>query len=273
MRNGTTSNVETITPEKASEYLGLVIENNRHEIPPAMSDYAADMKAGRWKLNGETIKFNSNGEIIDGANRLRACIKAGVDFTTVVVRGIESRGTFATIDTGRPRTLAHIITMHKEKNAKGCAALVSALLMYEKGWAPHQGGSGMTRVQEETFFLKNAASIRISVEWSSTISHRCKLLTPREFAFLKHSLSKIDEETATGFLDTFASGANIGKDDPVFILRKRMEKNMTDITKLSSVTKLAFGIKAWNATRTGEAIRCMKWSRYGKNREDFPVPV
>ena len=48
---------------------------------------------------------------------------------------------------------------------------------------------------------------------------------------------------------------------------------MTDITKLSSVTKLAFGIKAWNATRTGEAIRCMKWSRYGKNREDFPVPV
>jgi hypothetical protein len=53
------ANVETFTPELATEVLRAQNpDKNRNLNMAHVHKLAADIKAGRWMLNGETIKFN-----------------------------------------------------------------------------------------------------------------------------------------------------------------------------------------------------------------------
>lgn len=79
--------VETITPKMAEEYL------KHNKINRALKDkrvtsYANDMKDDAWQLNGEAIRFNNSGDLIDGQHRLNAIIRANKPIQMVVMRGI-----------------------------------------------------------------------------------------------------------------------------------------------------------------------------------------
>lgn len=80
--------VELITPEEAKEYLSHNIENNRTINSSKVKIFANDMKNGAWQLNGEAIRFNEMGKLVDGQHRLSAIIQAGVPVTMVVMRNI-----------------------------------------------------------------------------------------------------------------------------------------------------------------------------------------
>jgi hypothetical protein len=101
-----TINQEVITPAMAQEYLKFNTENYRSINNVRVISYAADMKAGRWQLNGEGIKFDTNGTLIDGQHRLQAIVRAGVPIEMLVIRGIEA-GTNL-YDIGAGRSLAQI---------------------------------------------------------------------------------------------------------------------------------------------------------------------
>ena len=105
---------EIITPAKASTYLDQNVDYNRPVSERHVTLYARDMKAGKWVLNGETLKFNGTGSLLDGQTRLRACIEAGVPFSTAVARGVPS---LDDVDRGRLRSMAHILAMRQVKNA------------------------------------------------------------------------------------------------------------------------------------------------------------
>src|SRR3990172_2754159 len=79
--------VVEITPDLAARWL-LSNTHNRTMKVKAIARYAADIRSGAWYVNGETIKFAADGTLLDGQNRLRACIEAGRAFTSVVVRGL-----------------------------------------------------------------------------------------------------------------------------------------------------------------------------------------
>ena len=57
---------ERITPKQAEKYLEENIENNRPILDRHVAVLARDMKAGNWVQNGETIKFNGTGALLDG---------------------------------------------------------------------------------------------------------------------------------------------------------------------------------------------------------------
>lgn len=94
--------VETITPELAKEYLKSNIENNRRINRNRVLVYAKDMASGAWQLNGEGIRFNENGELIDGQHRLRAIIMANRPVDILVTRDISNDITV--FDRGYART-------------------------------------------------------------------------------------------------------------------------------------------------------------------------
>jgi hypothetical protein len=80
---------ENITPETAKVYLAKNHPNNRHAKPHAVEVYATDIKDGRWKVTHQGIAFDQEGNLVDGANRMRAIIQAGEPVTMVVARGLE----------------------------------------------------------------------------------------------------------------------------------------------------------------------------------------
>lgn len=80
---------ETITPEMAQEYLKFNTENYRSLNKLRVISYSNDMKAGKWQLNGEAIKFDTEGKLIDGQHRLQAIVRANVPVKMLVIRGIQ----------------------------------------------------------------------------------------------------------------------------------------------------------------------------------------
>lgn len=103
-----TSEVETITPAKAREYLKKNTNNYRKMSRSAINNYAEDIKHGRWQLNGETIVFGANGILKDGQNRLAAIVRANKAADILVVRGVEDGVDKYNI--GKKRTDADILS-------------------------------------------------------------------------------------------------------------------------------------------------------------------
>ena len=80
--------VETITPERAKELLQKN-PNNRKPSIHIIKKYAADIKNGAWKENGESISISKSGQLKNGQHRLFAIIQANMPLTTVVVYDVE----------------------------------------------------------------------------------------------------------------------------------------------------------------------------------------
>ena len=101
--------VRTITPQEAKEILAGQIKN-RNVSSVVVTRYANQMKALKWKLNGETITFGS-GMLIDGQHRLHACIKADVPIKVICVV-LDNNEAFNTIDSGKRRNVADVFSIN-----------------------------------------------------------------------------------------------------------------------------------------------------------------
>lgn len=132
------SRVITVTPALAEWVLDLNA-HNRPKKPVAIRKYMADMISDRWGLTGDTIKFGTDGYLQDGQNRMYACIKADVPFTTHAVFGINPR-LFARIDIGKNRDGADSLAIAGEENAKARASMIRWLNILSKA-----GGVGLNR--------------------------------------------------------------------------------------------------------------------------------
>lgn len=119
----------TVSPELAKHWLDTANTKNRNPIGDHWLEIAIDMEQGRWKFNGECLKFSSDGTLLDGQHRLMACTEANVPFDTDVMFGLDP-GVLDTIDTNiKPRTAAHVAQMEGVENASGSAALAYLLLL------------------------------------------------------------------------------------------------------------------------------------------------
>lgn len=98
--------VEKITPELAAKYLKHNTDNYRKISKSKVQSYAAEMKAGKWQLNGEGITFDETGKLKNGQHRLAAIILANVPIDMTVIRGVADNVTI--YDTGMTRTTAQM---------------------------------------------------------------------------------------------------------------------------------------------------------------------
>jgi hypothetical protein len=98
--------IETITPEIAKSYLEHSKNNYRKYDSGTARAYAADMVAGKWQENGEAIKINKKGEIVDGQHRLMAIVLSGVSQRMLVLHDLEND--VYIFDVGKGRTISQI---------------------------------------------------------------------------------------------------------------------------------------------------------------------
>lgn len=114
--------IETITPQMAQVYLTHNTDN-RNVRSYTVDFYARQMKQGDWQLNGDSIRFAKNGRLIDGQHRLKACIEAGVPFTTLVVRGLDGESQI-TMDKPVVRTSADTFKFSEIPNAAALSSII-----------------------------------------------------------------------------------------------------------------------------------------------------
>lgn len=98
--------VETVTPELAAHYLKRNVDNYRKISKTKVAQYAAEMTAGKWQLNGEGIMFDEEGKLKNGQHRLAAVIAAGIPVKMTIVTGVDNDVTI--YDVGSMRTTNQI---------------------------------------------------------------------------------------------------------------------------------------------------------------------
>lgn len=103
-----TSTVETITPQKAVEYLQHNTDNYRKLSSSIVRGYAEDIRNGKWQLNGDTIVFSEDGKLKNGQHRLAGIVLAKKPIQCVVVRGVDN--SVDIFDVGSKRTVNQMVT-------------------------------------------------------------------------------------------------------------------------------------------------------------------
>jgi hypothetical protein len=269
IESGPIVTVETVTPDMAAEWL-VGNTHNRAMKDRAVAKYAADMAAGLWDLNGESIKFNGDGRLLDGQNRLQAVIAAGVPIVTVVVRGIEAQSQ-DTIDVGVPRGLADVLKLRGEISA---TELGSAVAGY---WRFLRDPAGMATTDYPSIHaalkvLEQNPGLRESVRVADTIRKGIGLRTSVGGA-MHYITTSIDPEDAEAFWDRLLSGADLDGDHPILALRGVILADRPVHTQKMTKARLwALTVKAWNAYREGRKIKLLVWRPGGAHPESFPVP-
>ena len=125
---GIESKVMKITPTLAQQWLDGSAIKNRPDRKADLNAWIQCMKEGKWELNGESIIFSNKGNILDGHERLKACVKSGTDFSSIVVTGIDER-VMPTIDDGTRRSLADALSI-ENPNLDAVARTAQACLGY-----------------------------------------------------------------------------------------------------------------------------------------------
>lgn len=257
--------VERITPERAEVWLRNQ-GPNRGIAQQRVDDYARDMARGHWQLNGETIKFDTGGLLIDGQHRLHAVVKAKATILSYVVRGLEPQ-VFNSIDIGIKRTAGQLFGIGGHENGNHLAAALAWLYRYRKGKMRAQS---VRPTPDELFaLLEKEPDIEASVPWATKMR---RLGYPSLWVFAHYLIQQKDPVLAALFLDAVATGLNAKPGDATYVLRERLLENNTKRgQRLMPVDVYDLIIRAWNATRQGRVISKVQRTKSGNF--DLPEPV
>lgn len=168
---------ETITPADAKRMLAQTNFRNR-PISQKHVNYLADLIiAGFWKTNGDTIKLDKSGNVIDGQHRLHAIVKSQKAVVTCVVRNLD-QSVFDAIDTiGRRRTDGNVLAIAGHKYATPLASAIKIVAAFDQ-------------IGQQAFPAGRAASReRYAVKASTILSLIAKYDNIHESVKVVHSLS------------------------------------------------------------------------------------
>lgn len=256
----------TITPSTAREWLERNIGNYRAMKPGWVKSLAEDMRNGRWQENGESIKFDLDGKLVDGQHRLAACVRSNVPFRTLVVRGVADD---VNIDTGRSRNLSDLLRRRGEKNYAALSSVLRWVRGYENGTLRTVIGDGSPpTMQELLLVLDRNPLVRDSIATGGTAKHLAPIAMVSAFHFIFTSRS--NRETADLFFEKLTKGVDLAEHDPVYLLRQRLLRNVGAKAKLPRTELAALFIKAWNAWVNGRSLGILRWRGVGPTAEEFP---
>lgn len=256
--------IVNITPALAKSWLEQNA-NFREPIPSRIEQYAVDITKG-WDENGETIKFNTRDELVDGQNRLYACIKCGKPFVSVVVYGVKDD---RNIDVGLKRQLHEYLKHHGvEQYTREYAGALRQLCRYRNGSFIVDCGTTKISNNMALEIHKQHPNFKDSAQATYPV---WKLLACSISCTLHYIFTQKDAELARKFFISLATGEGMKLDDAVYLLREKLIENKTAKLKLSYAQKLALTIIAWNYWRAGKAVRLLRWNESGPFRQNFPT--
>jgi len=249
--------IEVIDPERAADYLATMAPN-RKPSDNAVTLIAADILHDRYLYNGDTIKFNWQGQLIDGQHRLMAVIRAGSPIRTAVARGIDPAA-FTTIDNGKIRRASQILQMAGTKNATAVAGAVHHLIRHERGKLT-SGGIRLV-VATTPAILEWVADHTKIVDSAKIAGAATKILAHTVGAMCHYQFAERDRAAADRFFRDLAHGENLTRGEPVFALREALIADRAKRKdRLSTLEKIAITRIAWNCQRAGNPRRRLTWS-------------
>lgn len=246
-----TAKVVTITPKMASDWIAKN-NRNRNIRSSLVNLYARDMSTKNWQFTGEAIKFDLDGNLLDGQHRLLAIVKAGVSIPMLVIRELHHEAQ-SVMDSGAKRSAGDALGLRGHKNATTVAAIARFALILdgrvERGNAVSHSEIGEwvdanPNVVEAASFAMHA---RTSIDLRPSVTGLAWLI-----------LSQVDPHACGDFFEALMNQSTSGKGDPRSTLLRRIAHARRSGERLSANAQLQFVIRAWNSWRKNEQLHVLK---------------
>ncbi|MFI8278556.1 hypothetical protein ACIGBH_27520 [Streptomyces sp. NPDC085929] len=260
----TSVEILTVTPGMAREWLKQN-DHNRLIRPRAVTDYARDMAAGAWLMNGEAIKRAADGTLLDGQHRLLAVIESGTAVSMLVITGLPVT-TQETMDSGRKRNAGDALTLRGEVNASVLASILRRVWQWEQG--DHRlNGRATPTTAELSSLLTERPEIRRSAEIAGRVHQQFRYMPQSVTGTAHHVFSRINGEETVWFFARLGDGAELPGGHPILTLRNRIISDRADGRAIPDYRLMAYLIRTWNAVRDGRELARIQ------QPADAPMPM
>lgn len=229
-----------VTPDTARDWLSKMT-NNRPLNDRHVDNIADAIRRDQYLYSGDTIKFNTKGELIDGQHRLTAVISANKAVHMMIAEGLEEAA-MNVIDTGRKRTAGDILSIAGYGSASVVAAAIRKLVAWKRGIDPNS--LAFSNAQTFEFAQKNKNIFKMAAEVGQKIKYPRSVLIA--LYWLATEASAYEEEYKA-FLSGMETGVGLPAGSPILCLRDWFARQKTTKGKAHGNTYMFAAIRAWNA--------------------------
>lgn len=267
-----TARVMMMTPDMARKMLKRNFSNRKLRAYH-VNRIRVLILGGRWRFNGETIKVDHEGNLLDGQHRLQAIAEAGVPCRLILVTGVD-RDAFATIDTVRlSRSFGDVIQLKQGTSTKYSGMIgtsIAWLCRYDRGVLSkmHLPENKIENMEVEEKF-ENCPKIVEAVERAMAVK---SVISPAMIGFVYYVLAyrANQVELADRMIDTLNDCSRATTDDPFFQLRKWLLGDKK-ASRSHPINTFAVIFKACNAASRGQRVHVLLWKTQGARAEQFPI--
>lgn len=252
-RSGKFAEFGWLTPEIARALLARN-PDNRAVKQATIRKYVADIRAGNWEENGETIVLSACGLLNNGQHRCMAVIEANSSIPLLFAFGL-ARKTRMTADQGGRRGTGDYLKMEGEPLAAVKAGIARLVMGFERSGRTSFSPCVYLTNAEMLSRVHSDQRIARSADFGSRNYKSAKLfLAPSIIGFCHYVFSEIDPALAETYLTQICRGEGLVARDPAYTVRDRL----LNLVTRSRDQKTHIVIRGWNATRQGRKLTIVK---------------
>lgn len=264
---GVTFEVVNVTPAIAKEYLEHLPARQRLLSTRTVDRYSNDLLAGEFAFTGDSIKFDADGNLIDGQHRCTAIVEADTTAPVLVIRGLPTEA-IRFFDAGRPRTFADDLRIKGYASHSALAAIAARRWHWEHG---NYGYMGVPYVMNPMY--ANTSPTRAQL-WRTldenpglpeTTRHAQRIMryarnVPLSVLGLSwYLLGEANVDSRESFFHELCYGSEqTGPEYPINVLRRVVTQRMDRNQRRPGEVWLAYIIKAFNAWDDGRTLSYLR---------------
>jgi len=239
-----------ITPEMARSLL----ENNPiNRTPPKtkVNEYASDMLSGDFLFAGHTVCLSKERKLLDGQQRLMACVQSDTPFYTILVENLPE-DIIRVIDSGKKRTYSDQLKMDGHKKPGLLAASIKMLTLIARKNPKDAGYYTTTQLNQ---VLKKHPFIVDSVDrGSNTFKKADPILSAIHYIanYTGH------EHKADQFIETWKGGVKNYENDPIVYIREKLYEDLGKVKKMTTVTRMRYIMYSWQKFKLNQPIQAAR---------------
>lgn len=256
-------NLVLFTPEMATEIISKPSTNFRSVKRPVVNQYAKDMENGNWTFCGDTIKFDKDGNLIDGQHRLRAIIKSGIPQYFYKVEELDPESA-RVMDSGFKRSVNDYLKSQSAAYETGAASIIRQVETFKKqskyiGHSTANNGTSYSDVvdlyENDTEWYNKAAIYGKKISKESA-----RILKQTEVGAIYYYLVRIMGVDADYVEDFFFKLCNSSRNERSIYNTTMISLNNENYIRRSGVKRIDEFITCWNAMVHGCSTLRKKYS-------------
>lgn len=262
-----------VTPAVASRWLDTEAKNRQLQRI-SMLTYRADMIAGRWAYTADPVRFDWDGHLIDGKNRLKALSEILIPNFAIpfaVARGLDPESQMF-MDQGARRTAGQQLGLKGITSGTAVAAGVKLAMVWERGllFSDRWGSANPVTHTEVIEWAQTHPGVVLACQQFLTRMRQIGLRPSSGLAFVVRVAPVLPEELDL-FINEMHSLENLKPGSPTLAFAKRLARTRSETNLiLSDIDQLGFLIRTWNAWVNGSTRLRLQLPSGGFDAENFP---